>query len=106
MGSIQAKQMLMFNRKIDAFQAEQRGLVSRVINDDSFDLETESIVHEILSLPRETLLRNKRLINSLNKDKLHQINQREVEYLKESWSNDEFLRATMKFFERKAKSKL
>jgi hypothetical protein len=76
MGSLHAKEMLLFDRKLSAQQAEQRGLVTRVIDEQTFAAEMDKICQEILSLPKGSLLTSKSLLQRWNKDLLHQINGR------------------------------
>jgi len=97
MGPLHAKDLLLFGRKLTAEQAEQRGLVTRVIQHEQFQEEMEKISSDILSLPRGSLLTSKTLIQKWNKDFLHQVNQHEVEILKQRWLTDEFVQAMMEF---------
>ena len=97
MGPLHAKDLLLFDRKLTAEQAEQRGLVTRVLRQETFDEEMEKICAEIISLPRGSLLTSKALIQKWNKDYLHQVNRHEVEILKQRWLTDEFVQAMMEF---------
>lgn len=105
MGSLQAKDLLLFDRKLTAEQAEQRGLVTRVIDEKVFESETEKIVQDILSLPKGSLLTSKALIQRWNKDTLHQVNAVETETLKQRWLTEEFVQAMMEFIRGRKKSK-
>lgn len=97
MGPLHAKDLLLFGRKLTAEQAEQRGLVTRIIQHDQFQDEIDKICSDILSLPRGSLLTSKTLIQKWNKDFLHQVNHHEVEILKQRWLTDEFVQAMMEF---------
>ena len=105
MGSLRAKDLLLFDRKLTASEAEQRGLVTRVIDEKLFESETEKIAMEILSLPKGSLLTSKALIQKWNKDYLHQVNAVEVETLKQRWLTEEFVQAMMEFIRGRKKSK-
>lgn len=97
MGPLHAKDLLLFDRKLTAEQAEQRGLVTRVLPQQSFEQEMDKICSEILSLPRGSLLTGKALIQKWNKDHLLQVNRHEVEILKQRWLTDGFVQAMMEF---------
>ena len=97
MGPIHAKDLLLFGKTLTAEQAEQRGLVTQVIDKNLFEEEKDKICEKILSLPKGSLLANKSIIQKWNKDKLHQINAEEVELLKQRWLTEEFVQAMMEF---------
>ena len=105
MGSIHAKDLLLFDRKLTADEAQQRGLVTRVIDHQKFDEEIEKISQQILSLPKGSLLTSKTLIQKWNKDFLHQVNAHEVETLKQRWLTEEFVQAMMEFIRGRKKTK-
>lgn len=105
MGSLHAKDVLLFDRKLTAEQAEQRGLVTRVINEKNFEEEKEKICQHILSLPKGSLLTSKLLLQKWTKETLHRVNKDEVETLKQRWLTDEFVQAMMEFMRGRKKSK-
>ena len=105
MGSLHAKELLLFDRKLTSEQAEQRGLVTRVIDEKNFDEQMKKICQDILSLPKGSLLQSKALIQSWNKDTLHRVNAVEVETLKQRWLTEEFVQAMMEFTRSRKKSK-
>ena len=106
MGSLRAKDLLLFDRKLNAEQAERRGLVTRVIDDERFDEETEKICQSIVSLPHRSLLVNKSLLGQWSKTRLQQVNHREVATLREQWLGEDFGQAIQQFLSRRTTSKL
>ncbi|CAF3614761.1 unnamed protein product [Rotaria sp. Silwood2] len=106
MGLIHAKEMILFDRKLTAKQAEQRGLITRVIQDDLFEKEINNICQFILSLPKQSLLTTKSLIQRWNIDTLKIVNQYEVNTLKQQWLTEEFPIAIFNFINRRKKSNL
>ena len=105
MGSLHAKDVLLFDRKLTAEEAHQRGLVSRVIDENQFEQEKEKICQQILSLPKGSLLTSKALIQKWSKETLHRVNADEVETLKQRWLTDEFVQAMMEFMRGRKKTK-
>jgi peroxisomal 3,2-trans-enoyl-CoA isomerase len=97
MGSLQAKDILLFDKKLTAEEAQQRGLVTKIIDENNFEQEKEKICQHILSLPKGSLLTSKLLLQKWDKEKLHQINKYEVETLKQRWLTEEFVQAMMEF---------
>ena len=57
----QAMEMLVTGDFIDAAQAQQRGLVNRVVSADRLDAEVESLVQSVLGKPRLALAMGKQL---------------------------------------------
>ncbi|CAF0961861.1 unnamed protein product [Didymodactylos carnosus] len=106
MGSLHAKEMLLFDRKLTAQEAYERGLVTKVIDESSFDQEKQKICEHILSLPRGSLLQSKKLIQQWNIETLVKVNEQEVETLKQRWLTEEFVQAMMEFMRSRKKSKL
>jgi len=84
MGPIHAKETLLFDRKLTAQEAQQRGLVTQVIDDQIFQQEKEKICQHILSLPKESLLTSKALIQRWNINTLKYVNEEEVKNLKKT----------------------
>lgn len=107
MGSIQAKEILLFDRQLNAHEAQQRGLVTRVIDQKIFNEEKDKIIEHVLSLPRGSLLSSKSLLQKTVQANLFDVNQRELDYLKLRWTDEEFIEVVSKFAgERTNKSKL
>ncbi|CAF0907199.1 unnamed protein product [Adineta ricciae] len=106
MGALQAKEILLFDRKLTAQEAQQRGLVTQVIQESAFEEEKEKICQLILSLPKGSLLDGKALIQKWYIDKLKEVNEEELNTLKRRWVTDEFMEAIMKFMSTRKRSKL
>jgi peroxisomal 3,2-trans-enoyl-CoA isomerase len=106
MGSLHAKEILLFDRKLTAQEAQQRGLVTKVIDENIFEQEKEKICQQILSLPKGSLLSSKALIQRWNIDTLKYVNQEELNHLKQRWMTEEFAEAIFAFMNRRKKSKL
>jgi peroxisomal 3,2-trans-enoyl-CoA isomerase len=106
MGSLHAKEILLFDRKLTAEEAYQRGLVTRVIDEKIFEEEKRKICEEVLSLPKGSLLTSKALMQKWNIDTLKTVNQTELDTLEQRWGTDEFVEAIMKFMSGRKKSKL
>ena len=106
MGALHAKEVLLFDRKLTAQEAQQRGLVTRVIDQTNFFEEKEKIIEHVLSLPRGSLLSSKSLLQKSTLENLFEVNQRELDYLKHRWTDEEFLQVIGNFFGERNKSKL
>ncbi|XP_077411202.1 enoyl-CoA delta isomerase 2 isoform X1 [Vanacampus margaritifer] len=103
MGSGKASEMLLFNKKLTAFQACQQGLITEVFPDSSFHTEVWSRLKNYAKLPPNSLALSKQLIRSVEKERLHAVNDAEVERLIERWMSEECFNAVMSFFQAKAK---
>ncbi|KAM9774475.1 enoyl-CoA delta isomerase 2, mitochondrial [Syngnathus typhle] len=103
MGNSKANEMLLFNKKLTAFQACQLGLVTEVFPDSSFHTEVWSRLKNYAKLPPNSLALSKQLIRSMEKERLHAVNDAEVERLTERWTSDECFNAVMSFFQAKSK---
>jgi peroxisomal 3,2-trans-enoyl-CoA isomerase len=106
MGSLHAKEILLFDRKLTAQEAQQRGLVTQVIDENIFQEKKTEICQEILSLPKGSLLSSKALIQRWNINTLKYVNEQELNHLKERWITEEFSEAILKFMNGRQKSKL
>lgn len=105
MGSLRAKELLLFDRKLTVEEAQQRGLVTKILPEKSFEEEKQKICQDILSLPKGSLLTSKVLIQKWTKETLHRVNKDEVETLKQRWLTEEFVQAMMEFMRGRKKSK-
>ncbi|XP_068437466.1 enoyl-CoA delta isomerase 2 isoform X2 [Clinocottus analis] len=103
MGPAKANEMLLFNKKLSAVQACEFGLVTEVFPDSSFQSEVWTRLKAYAKLPPNSLSFSKQLIRSVDKPRLHAVNDAEVERLKERWTSDECFNAVMSFFQAKAK---
>jgi len=106
MGSLQAKDILLFDRKLTAEEAQQRGLVTQIINENQFEQEKDKICQHILSLPKGSLLTSKALMQKWTKETLHRVNNYEVETLKQRWLTEEFVQAMMEFMRGRKKNEI
>ncbi|KAB5587180.1 hypothetical protein PHYPO_G00009950 [Pangasianodon hypophthalmus] len=98
-----ASEMLLFNKKLTATQAYELGLVTEVFPDSSFHSEVWTRLKAYAKLPPNSLALSKQLVRQVEKDKLHAVNDAEVERLMERWLSDECMQAIMSFFQAKAK---
>uniref|UniRef100_A0A8C8FNJ7 ACB domain-containing protein n=1 Tax=Oncorhynchus tshawytscha TaxID=74940 RepID=A0A8C8FNJ7_ONCTS len=103
MGNAKASEMLLFNKKLSAVQACAQGLVTEVFPDSSFQTEVATRLKAYAKLPRNSLALSKQLIRGTEKERLHTVNDQEVERLVERWLSDECMQAIMSFFQAKAK---
>ncbi|KAK5849532.1 hypothetical protein PBY51_013860 [Eleginops maclovinus] len=103
MGTAKASEMLLFNKKLTAVQACEVGLVTEVFPDSSFQTEVWTRLKAYAQLPPNSLALSKQLIRSAEKQRLHEVNDAEVERLTERWTSDECFNAVMSFFQNKAK---
>ncbi|MCI4374831.1 hypothetical protein PGIGA_G00010600 [Pangasianodon gigas] len=106
MGPTKASEMLLFNKKLTATQAYELGLVTEVFPDSSFQSEVWTRLKAYAKLPPNSLALSKQLVRKVEKDKLHAVNDTEVERLVECWISDECMQAIMSFFKAKAKRQL
>lgn len=103
MGTAKASEMLLFNKKLTATQACDVGLVTEVFPESSFQSEVWTRLKAYATLPRNALALSKQLIRGVEKEKLHAVNDAEVERLVERWLSDECMQAIMTFFQAKSK---
>lgn len=103
MGLAKASEMLLFNKKLTAVQACELGLVTEVFPDSSFQSEVWTRLKAYAKLPPNSLALSKQLMRSVDRERLHAVNDAEVERLMERWTSDECFNAVMSFFQAKAK---
>jgi peroxisomal 3,2-trans-enoyl-CoA isomerase len=103
MGYAKASELLFFNSKITAAEAEQQGLVSKVFPDASFQTEAWAKVKQINEFPVKSLIYSKDLVRGRERDVLHAVNKAECDRLEERWQSEDCMNAIMKFFSRKSK---
>ncbi|KAI7792384.1 enoyl-CoA delta isomerase 2, mitochondrial isoform X1 [Triplophysa rosa] len=103
MGAAKASEMLLFNKKLTAAQACELGLVTEVFPDNTFQTEVWTRLKAYAKLPRNSLALSKQVIRGVEKEKLHAVNDAEVERLVERWLSDECMQAIMSFFQSKSK---
>ncbi|NXI49505.1 ECI2 isomerase, partial [Chloroceryle aenea] len=103
MGLAKANEMLLFNRRLTAAEACAQGLVNEVFPDGTFQKEVWARLEAYATLPKNTLAVCKQLLRSKEKEKLHEVNSRECEVLKERWLSDDCINAIVSFFQKKSK---
>ncbi|XP_035286493.1 enoyl-CoA delta isomerase 2-like isoform X1 [Anguilla anguilla] len=103
MGPAKASEMLLFGKKLSATEACQQGLVTEVFPDSTFQTEVWERLKAYTQLPRDSLALSKRLIRSVEKEKLHSVNDRECEQVKERLHSEEALNAVIHFLQAKSK---
>ncbi|XP_068252704.1 enoyl-CoA delta isomerase 2 isoform X2 [Nyctibius grandis] len=103
MGLAKANEILLFNKKLTAAEACDQGLVTEVFPDGTFQKEVWARLEAYASLPKNSLAVSKQLLRSMEKEKLHAVNSKECEVLKERWLSDEFVNAVVSFFQKKSK---
>lgn len=101
MGYAKANEMLLFNRKITAAEAKDRGLVSDIFPDHSFQAETTKLMEQYASFPPQSMRYSKVLNRSPELATLKAVNKAECELLEERWQSQECIKAIMAFFSRK-----
>ncbi|GFN86063.1 enoyl-coa delta isomerase 2, mitochondrial [Plakobranchus ocellatus] len=101
MGYAKANEMLLFNRKITAAEAKDRGLVSEVIPDQTFQAESSRLIEQYASFPPQSMRYSKVLNRSSELATLKAVNKAECELLEERWQSQECIKAIMAFFSRK-----
>ncbi|XP_034982285.2 enoyl-CoA delta isomerase 2-like [Zootoca vivipara] len=103
MGPIKANEMLLFNKRITANEAQAQGLLTEVFADSTFQEEVWIRLKAYANLPRNSLALSKQLIRSVEKEKLHAVNSRECDQLVERCFSDECMNAITSFFQKKSK---
>ncbi|NXF87916.1 ECI2 isomerase, partial [Eubucco bourcierii] len=103
MGVAKANEMLLFNKKLTAAEACAQGLVTEVFPNRTFQKEVWAKVEAYSRLPKNSLAVSKQLLRSLEKEKLHEVNKRECETLRERWLSDECANAIVSFFQKSSK---
>ncbi|NWH16582.1 ECI2 isomerase, partial [Grus americana] len=103
MGLAKANEVLLFNKKLTAAEACAQGLVTEVFPDRTFQKEVWARLEAYASLPKNSLAVSKQLLRSMEKEKLHAVNSKECEVLKERWLSDECINAIVSFFQKKSK---
>ncbi|ODN01204.1 Enoyl-CoA delta isomerase 2, mitochondrial [Orchesella cincta] len=103
MGYAKASELLYFNQKITAAEAEKLGLVTQVIPHDRLEAEAWKRVRDIAQLPLKSLVYSKDLVRGRERELLHQVNVAECDRLQERWTSEDCMNAIMKFFSKKSK---
>jgi peroxisomal 3,2-trans-enoyl-CoA isomerase len=101
MGNAKASELLLFNAKMTAKQAEAAGLVSAVFPHEAFEAETTKRVQAMAQLPLKSLVYTKELIRGRERELLHEINTAECDRITERVQSEDCKNAIMKFFSKK-----
>lgn len=103
MGPSKACEMLLFDKKITAKEAQVRNLVTTIIENNSFREEADQLVSKLAELPPESLRVNKQLIRHVHRENLLSVCKHECAVLKQRWLSEECQKALQKFKSRKHK---
>ncbi|KAM8966969.1 enoyl-CoA delta isomerase 2-like [Pelodytes ibericus] len=103
MGTAKAIEVLIFNRKLTAYEACDLGLVTEVFPDHSFQQEVWTKLKDYAKLPKNCLVFSKQLIRNVEKEQLHATCDRECKLLSERSHSEEAMAAVKNFLQRKSK---
>jgi len=96
-------EMLFLNPRLDARRAQEYGLVTRVVPDETFDADVLAIAKSIADGPTEALGIAKQLMNeSAGVDRLDYHLDRELEHLARIADGDAFAEGLNAFFEKRS----
>ncbi|KAL7058194.1 hypothetical protein AAHC03_016638 [Spirometra sp. Aus1] len=102
MGSMKASNMLLFGRKLSAFEALSAGLITDVFPSQSFDEESRARIEQMAALPTQTLLYAKALLRTpASKAAMHATNLVESDRLAERWTSPDCIKALTAFLTRR-----
>ncbi|KAG5325989.1 ECI2 isomerase, partial [Acromyrmex heyeri] len=102
LGHSKAGDMLYLGYKMNAQEAKQHGLVSKVYNHDSLE-EVWNYLNKISTLSSQSILATKRLVSRWNKEILLKVNEEEIEELKKLFESPELTQRMLNFLSRKNK---
>lgn len=101
-GLRRALEMLMLNTRLDAQQAREWGIVTRVVANDTFDDDVLAMAKQLAEGPTEALSIAKELMNqSAGMDRLDMHLDRELEQLARIASGAQFAEGLSAFFEKR-----
>jgi len=103
MGHARACEMMLFNRKLNAEEGLEYGLVTKLIPHENFHSEVETSLKEMAALPVKSLVYSKALMRQDELETLHRVNVAECDRLVERWPSEDCINAIMNFFQRKQK---
>ncbi|KAG8189918.1 hypothetical protein JTE90_009063 [Oedothorax gibbosus] len=103
MGYSKANEILLFNKKLNATEAKELGLVSEVFPFNTFHQNVQEKLAFLSEASKQSLIYSKELSRGLEKPILHQINDLECKRLIERWQSPDCMEALMRFFTRKSK---
>ncbi|XP_018402173.1 PREDICTED: enoyl-CoA delta isomerase 2, mitochondrial [Cyphomyrmex costatus] len=102
LGYSKAGDMLYLGYKMNAREAKQHGLVSKVYNHDSLE-EVWNYLNKISTLSSQSILATKRLVSRWNKEILLKVNEEEIKELKKLFDSPELMQRLLNFLSRKNK---
>ncbi|XP_059178229.1 enoyl-CoA delta isomerase 2-like [Physella acuta] len=102
MGYAKASELLLFNKKITAYEAKERNLIADVFPNDVFLKETTSRIQEFAKCAPQSIRLSKVLNRSSELQLLKKVNKEECELLEERWQSKECTDAILAFFTRKS----
>lgn len=101
MGPAKANEMILFNKKISASEAQAAGLVAEVFPAHEFEKRALARVEEYSKLPKLSLKYSKALVrNQAEIDILKAVNRAEGERLRERWASEDCFEAIVNFMSR------
>ncbi|KAA0191426.1 enoyl-CoA delta isomerase 2, mitochondrial-like isoform X2 [Hyalella azteca] len=103
MGPGIASEMLMFNKKLSAHEAQRYRLVTEVFPHDRLQQEVWPRLQALAKLPARCLIYSKELTRAADKEILKKTNRAECERLCERWQSEDCKNAIMNFFSRQRK---
>lgn len=92
---------MIFEKKLTAYEALERNLISKVVPSMYFREEADKCIRKIAELPPESLRCNKALLREVHREALRAQSQREITLLVQRWQSEECLNAIQKFISRK-----
>uniref|UniRef100_A0A8C5PBP7 Enoyl-CoA delta isomerase 2, mitochondrial n=1 Tax=Leptobrachium leishanense TaxID=445787 RepID=A0A8C5PBP7_9ANUR len=103
MGPGMAAEMLLFNKKLTAHEACNARLVTEVFPDDRFQSEVWTRLKAYAKLPKNCIAASKQLIRDVEREKLHDVCDKECELIDKRTNSKESSDAIKNFFKNKAK---
>ena len=108
MGTLVASDVLLFGRVLNAQEAANFGLVSRVVPKDKFDQVCGSFIQNVAALPTGSMQASKRLIRgasgqAMSRDTLLKVCHEEAETLMKCWQSEECAAAIANFLSKSKK---
>ncbi|KAM9308285.1 enoyl-CoA delta isomerase 2-like [Gastrophryne carolinensis] len=102
MGWTKANEVLLFNQTLNAHEACNLGLVTAVFPEHTFQKEVSARLKVYSSYPKDSLILSKQLIRGIDKEKLHEVCQKEFDLLSITSISEDAFNAAQQFLLRKA----
>lgn len=103
MGYAKANNLLLFNKKLTAAEAEKYGLVTEVFPAAKFEEEVSKCLRAACEASKNSMIYSKRISRDLERSTLHKVNVAECDRLVERWLSPDCMEAVMKFFQTRGK---